>query len=270
MTRHAKFAVLFLVPLLSMAGAVVVHSRERRFRIAAAAFCVVAGVACLTSFSRGGYLALGAVMLLLAASHRLRLWLVPAIAVVGALLSQAPPLASRLSHEFDLNDPNNSLESRIKLWQATLRMLRDHPVFGNGLSGFARTIVPYRQGQFVEQLVYPHNILLNFWTETGLLGVAAFTWLTVQAFRLAWRGWRQASELWRPYHLGMLLALVGIVVHGLVDVPYWKNDLAAEFWILLGITCVGLTADRLLGGRVSLPPAGEGRERGEDCSLGSG
>ena len=53
-----------------------------------------------------------------------------------------------------------------------------------------------------------------------------------------------------------------------MDVPYWKNDLAAELWILLGITCVGLTADRLMSARVSLPLAGEGRERGEDSSLG--
>jgi hypothetical protein len=41
----------------------------------------------------------------------------------------------------------------------------------------------------------------------------------------------------------VLLALIGIVVHGLVDVPYWKNDLAAEFWILLGITWAGLRAE---------------------------
>jgi hypothetical protein len=44
-----------------------------------------------------------------------------------------------------------------------------------------------------------------------------------------------------------------MVFHGLVDVPYWKNDLAAEFWILVGITCAGLSADGLLDGR---KPAG--------------
>jgi hypothetical protein len=39
--------------------------------------------------------------------------------------------------------------------------------------------------------------------------------------------------------LGILLMVVGIVVHGLVDVPYWKNDLSLEFWVLLGLSWAG-------------------------------
>jgi putative inorganic carbon (HCO3(-)) transporter len=234
---------LYLVPLFAMGAAIVVHARDRRLRLAAAAFCAVAAAACFTSLSRGGYMALAAVLVALALTHRLRFWLLPAMVLGGVLVSRIPPIATRLGHEVNVSDPNNSFELRVRLWQATLRMLRDHPVFGSGLSGFAKTITPYRQGQFAEDLVYPHNIVLNFWTETGLLGLVAFAWLLVQAFRTAWRGVRRAGEAWRPYHLGVLLALIGIVVHGLVDVPYWKNDLAAEFWILLGITWAGLRAE---------------------------
>jgi putative inorganic carbon (HCO3(-)) transporter len=237
---------LFLVPLIALAGAVVVHARDQRLRVVAGLFGALAAAACLTSFSRGGYAALAAVLVGLALSHRFRLWLLSAFVVIGVVFSRLPPIASRLAHEVNASDPNNSLQLRAQLWKATLRMLRDHPVFGNGLSGFARTITPYRQGQFEEQLIYPHNIVLNFWTETGLLGLAAFAWLLLQAFRATWRGWRLASEAWRPYHLGVLLALVGILVHGLVDVPYWKNDLSAEFWILVGLSVAGLRADRLL------------------------
>ena len=35
--------------------------------------------------------------------------------------------------------------------------------------------------------------------------------------------------------LGIVLAMVAIIVHGLVDVPYFKNDLALEFWTFLGL-----------------------------------
>jgi hypothetical protein len=31
------------------------------------------------------------------------------------------------------------------------------------------------------------------------------------------------------------LALVAIVVHGLVDVPFFKNDLSLEYFALLGL-----------------------------------
>ncbi len=80
---------------------------------------------------------------------------------------------------------------------------------------------------------------MNFWSTTGLLGLAAFGWLLYAAFRVSWRGWRTGAWPWRAMHFGVLLALVGIVIHGLVDVPYFKNDLSLEFWALLGVTWAG-------------------------------
>src|SRR5919109_5100473 len=121
-------------------------------------------------------------------------------------------------------------------------MLKDHPIFGSGLSGFAHAIEPYRDG-FNEQLIDPHFIILNWWTELGLLGLAAFAWVMVVAFVVSWRGWRWATAGWRPLHLGVFLAMVGVVVHGLVDVPYWKNDLSVEFWTLLAVTWAGTRWD---------------------------
>jgi len=34
--------------------------------------------------------------------------------------------------------------------------------------------------------------------------------------------------------------LVAILVHGLVDVPYFKNDLAMAFWLLVFLTTIQL------------------------------
>jgi hypothetical protein len=61
---------------------------------------------------------------------------------------------------------------------------------------------------------------------------------------LTWRGWRSGEVDWRPFELGVLLALVSMAVHGLVDVPYFKNDLSFEFWVLLAIAWAGITASR--------------------------
>ena len=72
------------------------------------------------------------------------------------------------------------------------------------------------------------------------MGLAAFTWIVVAGLRLCWRAWRSASRDWRPIELGIFLALVAIVVHGLVDVPYWKNDLSTEFWVLLAVGWAGV------------------------------
>jgi O-antigen ligase len=235
---------LYLVPLIGIAASLFLYDREPWVRPASAAFLAISLGATFLSLSRGGYFALAVMALILAVINRYRWYLLPAVVVIGAALSRVPPIASRLAHEFDLHDPNNTFVTRTDLWQATLRMLRDHPVFGSGMFGFARSIQPYRGGVYQENLIYPHNIVLNMWTETGLLGLVSFAWLLVQAFRVSWTGWRSGPASWRAIQLGIVLAMVAIVVHGMVDVPYFKNDLALEFWTFLGLVWAGTRASR--------------------------
>jgi O-antigen ligase len=230
---------LYLVPLIGIAASLFLYDRERWVRPLSAAFLAIALSATLLSLSRAGFLALAVIALILAVINRYRLYLLPAVVALGAAATQVPAIATRLAHEFDPSDPHNTLLSREHLWQVTLRMLQDHPILGTGLFGFRRSIQPYRGGVYEENLIYPHNLFLNFWTETGLLGLVAFLWLLVQAFRVSWRGWRAGPETWRAIQLGIVLAMVAIIVHGMVDVPYFKNDLALEFWTFLGLGWAG-------------------------------
>ena len=230
---------LYLVPLIGIAASLVIYERDRRVRIVSAAFGALALAATFLSLSRGGYFAIAVIALILAIVNRYRWYLLPAVVVAGAAASRIPAIATRLAHEFNLNDPNNSFVSRLHLWQAALRMLRDHPILGTGMFGFARSIQPYRGGVYEENLIYPHNIVLDMWTETGLLGAVSFVWLLVQAFRVSWMGWISGPLPWRPIQLGIVLAMTAVLVHGLVDVSYFKNDLALEFWTFLGLAWAG-------------------------------
>jgi O-antigen ligase len=240
--QTSNAVALFLVPLIAVAGAVLLHSTSNLQRRLAALFTAIAGMAVVLSFSRGGYVAMLAVAIGLALSHKRRWWLLGALAVLVVIAIRVPIIASRLSHELIATDPRNTFAGRIHLWQATLQMMREHLVFGTGLSGYAHAMTPWPNG--LSQVIYPHNLLLNFWVATGVLGVVAFVVLLIQAFRITWRGWRTADAGWRPLELGVLLALVAIVVHGLVDVPYFKNDLSFEFWVLLAIAWAGMAYSR--------------------------
>jgi len=230
---------LYLVPLIGIAASLFLYDRERWVRPASTVFLAIALGATFLSLSRGGYLALAVMALLLAIINRNRWYLLPGVVVLGVAVSRVPAIASRLEHEFNLSDPNNTFISRLNLWEVTLRMLRDHPIFGSGMFGFRREIQPYRGGIYEENLIYPHNFVLNAWTETGLLGVASFLWLIAETFWVSWRGWVSGPQAWRAIQLGIVLAMVAIVVHGLVDVPYFKNDLALQFWTFLGLAWAG-------------------------------
>ena len=237
---------LFLLPVIGLAASLLLYGRMHE-RLVGASFLAIAVPAFVLTLSRGGYLALGVVLLGLALTHRYRLWLVAAAAAAGAIFTRVPAIAIRIEHDLNFSDPANTLVGRVPLWKATLQLLRDHPVFGAGLSGFETRLAPYWNATHADRFIYPHNLLLNFWVATGVLGVLAFAWILVFAFRQSWRQWRRGERDWAPFQLGVFLALVGIVVHGLVDVPYFKNDLSLEFFVLLAISWAGARWGSLTG-----------------------
>jgi putative inorganic carbon (HCO3(-)) transporter len=238
----ANALALFLGPSIAVAAGILLHASDRYARAGSAVFLVVAGPAMLLTFSRGGYLAMAAVAVGAALSHRRKWWLLAGAVIAGALLAAIPPVFHRLEVEFQ-NVAGSTFfgrAGRIELWKATLQMLREHPIFGAGLSGFADRVAPFWNANHPERFIDPHNIVLNFWVETGVLGVIAMAWILVVAFRTAWRGSRSSDLNWRAIEIGILLAMVAIVVHGLVDVPYFKNDLSLQFWTLIGLAWAGI------------------------------
>lgn len=235
----ANAVALFLEPLIALGGGLLLFSRNTRVRIVSLVVLLVIVPTEILTLSRGGYLALAGITVGLALAHKRRWWLLSAGAVAAVALSRIPSIAARLAVEVDLSNGSNTLVGRSHLWKAALQMLRDHPLFGAGLSGFTATLAPYWNATHSDRFIDPHNIVLNFWSETGLLGVFAFAWIMFTGFRLSWAGWRSSSSTWGPIHLGVFLALVAIVIHGLVDVPYFKNDLSLQFWTILGVTWAG-------------------------------
>ncbi len=234
----ANAVALFVVPLVALAGSLALHGRGVE-RVCGALFLVLGIVVTVLSFSRGGYVALAMVVTGLALSHRRRhLMLGLAVLATGGLALVAP-IRTRVLIETQ-NVYGNTVASRIDLWTATVQLLRERPLFGAGLAGFPERIKPYFTHLHTEaNFIYPHNIVLNFWVETGLLGLLSMAWIIGVAVLVTWRGLTQVTKSWRPYELGALLAMVAVVVHGMVDVPFFKNDLSLEFWTLLGLAWAG-------------------------------
>ncbi len=168
-----------------------------------------------------------------------RLWLIITIILLISLalfFSQliltynSPTLSAESVHSSE-----DTLQIRYALWAGTVNLLKTHPVLGAGLNGFKSL---YQSGFKIspeeESLQYPHNIILNFWVETGFFGLLIFLALTFKALKcLIETGFRNYSP-WLG--IGLICALIYSLVHGMVDVPYFKNDLSVEFWVILALT----------------------------------
>lgn len=234
----------WLVGIIFCLGAIVMARSE------GAAF---AAVVCFTIFG-------------LFANRRLRIITLGLIIVGGMVLIMSAPLRTYVMKSVTLQ--NFSGQVRRVQWKETLIMLRDgRELRGAGLANYQAAVKPYHQeGLFVknddpdfqrkvmfdadyrkqvwqplEIYLYPHNIILNFWSELGAAGVIVFFWLIVLFFYYGIASFWTVARRHDPFAyaiLGLTLALVATSIHGLVDVPYFKNDLAALFWIMMAAMAI--------------------------------
>jgi O-antigen ligase len=224
---------MFLEPPAAFAIGLVLFADERRDRLMALAWALILAVAFVLTFSRGGYLALaiyGVLTVIKVRPDLRRPLLIGGIAVAVVVLltvvlaSTTPLMKSRFSYRA----LNYTLQTRAAIFTATLSIIAAHPILGVGLGGYV-----YNLHGFLE--IYPHDVYMTFWVELGLLGLIAFLYIFVKLGVSAWRALSLASGFEKALLWGVVGTVVTWAVHGIVDSPYWKNDMAVEFWLVVAI-----------------------------------
>ncbi|MBP9686267.1 MAG: O-antigen ligase family protein [Candidatus Doudnabacteria bacterium] len=241
---HPNFYALFVTPLLAFLVPVIsgqwTVDREdlksvfgfnlftRYYALYTTAGWLLGVVGLLLSLSRGGWLGLAAavgVFLLVAANRKLLKAALVIVMVMMVVVSAVPNFRYRVLLPFH---GEKSSVARFSLWHTGWEMVQDSPLLGKGLLGFSNNWDRYNTDPNLQRYPAPHNIFLNFWIDTGLLGMVSFLGLLVLAL---WRGIKAK----KGYQLGLALACIAMLIHGLVDIPYFKNDLALVFWLLLAV-----------------------------------
>lgn len=120
-------------------------------------------------------------------------------------------------------------------WSEAMTLLKAQPLQGAGLAGYPTEIAPYHDGTLYEIFQYPHNVGLNIWVELGILGLVVAIWLAIVVARQAWQ------HRYDPLVVAGAVGLLTMVIHGLVDVPFFKNDLAVLTVFFLAMTLAAST-----------------------------
>ncbi len=215
---HAKSrlqcAVIITALLLALAGTVTAQSEA-----AIAALAVVFALTIahrLFKKSRASFTAFACIVVIL-------------VATVVAI----PQTRARLTEKLTLSDWSG--QTRVAIWKETGAMLTASPktlLLGVGMNNYPAALQPYHRYTYLEVFQYPHNILLNIWVELGVVGVLGFLLLAVTCVRVFWK---------HPATLPAAAALLAMTIHGLVDVPYFKNDLSFLTWIMIALlTCAAV------------------------------
>ncbi|MBI5134624.1 O-antigen ligase family protein [Candidatus Uhrbacteria bacterium] len=192
---------------------------------------LMAGLLSITlANSNGAMLAVIVALLVIAIVTRLsksqRLWLIALGLVFWVLL----PFVPWGSVAQPIVRTNPSFLLRLEQHNETRALIAGSPLFGGGLANYQFAIAPYHNTEVSgPSLLYPHNLVLALWTELGFFGLVAFLILILLTLR-------HLAERQQHTELALFGVLVAILVHGIVDVPYFKNDLSVLFWGLWGLS----------------------------------
>jgi O-antigen ligase len=161
---------------------------------------------------------------------RISLLLVIIITIISAYSIFKPNLSLDPAVGGRVTSSNNI---RYEIWKTSFELGSQNPVFGLGLGNFQQSFSNLTQDRvnYPEYIspfaLTPHNLFLMFWLSTGILGLIAFIWLLVIFFQ---NGFKNISS---PLLMLLLSGMVVIIAQGIVDTPYFKNDLSLLFWLIL-------------------------------------
>jgi putative inorganic carbon (hco3(-)) transporter len=241
----------FLTPLAPLAAALgFMCFFKRRYLLSAIPFtaALVLSAAIILTGSRGAYIAFAAWLIFLVviislytfktkAVSRLYLLLIPIGLAFGsvAAIHYLPSLGQRLASIF-AGSEHSSNAFRLNVWRASWRMFMDNWWFGIG-PGNKTFILAY--GLYMLSgfdALGTYCVPLEVAVETGLPGLLLFASLVVALLARAHLVFRTSDSDWdRWLSAGCAAALVGIMVHGLVDTVFFRPQVQFIFWLLVAL-----------------------------------
>lgn len=132
---------------------------------------------------------------------------------------------------------------RFQIYQFSWTMVKENWLTGIGAGNFHQVLssMPIEGTHIADNLSYaihPHNLYLALWLSFGLLGLCSFLSLSFWSIYLLLKKSSPAS-------LFILAALSAILIHGIFDTTYLKNDLSAIFWLIVTLALIANDQRRL-------------------------
>lgn len=151
------------------------------------------------------------------------------VLIAGTVFFTSPQLRDRLISSFSVEDNMG----RIYIWQSTARMIRDYPIFGVGAGQYQSLFNKYAMpGSIERNMVWSHNIFLEFWVEFGIFALILFVLILGAILLMGFRLVRTGN----PLYQGIFAAFIGVMVHAQLDLPFWRFDHGGgAFWLFFGL-----------------------------------
>lgn len=214
------------IPLVAAYG---FSGRRSAAKVLSRVWLLFAVAGLLLSFSRGAYLALGAVAIVMCIANIRRL--VPILTVLASVVMLIPDTVyMRLTSLGDAAD--NSILERFELWGIAMQLFLEAPLFGHGI-GVSTTFEALQNAGYYN--AHMHNLFLQILVEGGVLGLLLLLFILWKLFRTGFELIIHAPKT-RMYGAAIIAFCAGLCVCGLFDYPLFTPKLVGMLMVVLGLT----------------------------------
>ena len=218
-----NYLAMFLIPSVLLSFYRIIYSKKYIILAPLA----ISALALTLTFSRGALIALaGGIIILIAYKFKKRARALFVLGSVAALL-----LASFIIFKpkgDDMGRAGSSSNIRYYIWATSLEMVKKNPLTGIGISNYQNYFTELTKErvnypEFISpQALTAHNLYLHLLLTCGL---PAFLILLALIYY-------SITKSKKPL---IIVAFSGILFYGLIDTPFFRNDLSAIFWVLIAL-----------------------------------
>lgn len=215
---------------LALALTLSILGRETRYKWTLTTLAVTLFVAIILTFSRSSYLALAGVILVIGIFRSRWLLILGVIAFASALVL-VPRIQERLTEGID---PGESASFRLTSWGNALSVWETSPVIGVGYNTYRYAqdrlgLVPLEQSGNAG--AGSDSSALFILATTGVVGVAAWSYLILAMIRLSWRNMRRGGQ----FGLAILAGGAALALHSQFVNSFFFIWIMAWWWMTVGL-----------------------------------
>jgi putative inorganic carbon (HCO3(-)) transporter len=195
--------------------------------------------------SRGAWLALGAILALIAMMRWRWAWALIVLLIGTALLViTSIGLPTTLDYLMASNTITG-LAGRIEIWGRGIFIVQDFPITGPGMGTFTevtKTLYPFIL-ESIENPYHAHNLPLQIAVDLGIPGLIAWSAILITIIATSWLVYRHGNTnddpLTAGIGAGLLCSQAALIIHGWTDVVPWVIVRPAPvLWVIWGLTVV--------------------------------
>lgn len=220
----------YIISALPLTLCFLFNPLSKRKKIILSAVCLLGFYCLLRTSSRGAWIGFGVAMFVYFFMYKKRLSYIIPFAILFCIVI-SPYGLQRVLDVFTIEQ--NSGWERIKLWQGTWNMIKEHPILGFGINTFSVYFPAYRPPDYSEAR-YAHNSYLQMWAEIGLAGLACFLYLIFKVIKNSGRKIKQKLKNGPPgfINLGLLTGYIGFLIQSGLDTNLYSLVLLTQFWLI--------------------------------------